>query len=247
MVICPKCGSHNSEIAKLTAAEVYGANITKWRCLDCDHEGVFPEKIIMAQVWISGHVQGILFRHSTKVKAKQLGLPVHDKEESQEICFVEDDDYVRFLKETCPEAVKPGPILDKAGKVVGQHEGIAFYTLGQRKGIGAHKSLPKYVIKIDPVKNAVVIGDQEDTLGQELIAEQVNYVSGQAPAEPLNVAAKIRYNSPEVNARLEPLADNKVKVVFNQAQRSITAGQSVVFYKGDEVIGGGIINSSTDQ
>ncbi len=190
---------------------------------------------------------GQLTKDKVRKIAKDLELPVHDKEESQEICFVEDDDYGRFLKQTYPEAVRPGPIVDQAGKVVGQHEGIAFYTLGQRKGLGHHKGRPKYVIRLDRENNTVVIGDRKDTLGKELIAEQVSYVSGVAPAGPLAVKAKIRYNSPEAEAILRDMGDGegrgrKAKVEFAEAQNAITPGQSVVFYKGDEVIGGGIIS-----
>jgi tRNA-specific 2-thiouridylase len=193
---------------------------------------------------------GELTKPEVRKLAKKYDLPVHDKEESQEICFIEDDDYGRFLKEVFPEAVKPGPILDRDGNIMGMHGGIAFYTLGQRKGIGHHKGLPKYVIEIDREKNLIVIGDQEDTLGRELIACQVNYVSGRAPEGPLAITAKIRYNSPEAEAVLYPLRDDEgsdgrrgmVRVVFKKPQRAITPGQSVVFYKGEEVIGGGIIS-----
>ena len=184
---------------------------------------------------------GEMTKKEVRIMAKELDLPVHDKEESQEICFVEDDNYGNFLKEVCPEAVKPGSILDKYGKTVGQHDGIAFYTLGQRKGIGSHKSKPKYVIRIDRETNTIIIGDQEDTLGKELIAEQVSYVSGTSPRGSLDVMAKIRYNSLEAPAVLYP-EDNRERVVFKKAQRSITPGQSVVFYKGEEVLGGGIIS-----
>jgi len=183
---------------------------------------------------------GDLTKEEVRRIAKDLKLPVHDKEESQEICFVEDDDYGRFLKEVYPEAVQPGPIVDKSGNKVGQHDGIAFYTLGQRKGIGSHKGQPKYVIGIDRESNSIIIGDDIDTLGTELIADQVNYVSGKLPEKPLNVMAKIRYNSQEEEAVLYP--GDRVKVVFSEPQRSITPGQSVVFYKGEEVLGGGIIS-----
>lgn len=183
---------------------------------------------------------GELTKEEVRKIAKDLKLPVHDKEESQEICFVEDDDYGRFLKEVYPEAVQPGPIVDKNGKKVGQHEGIAFYTLGQRKGIGSHRGMPKYVIKIDRENNTIVIGNDIDTLGTELMADQVSYISGKAPDKPLNVMAKIRYNSPEEEAVLYP--GDRAKVIFKEPQRSITPGQSVVFYQGDEVIGGGIIS-----
>ncbi len=185
---------------------------------------------------------GDLTKDKVRKIARDLKLPVHDKEESQEICFVEDDDYGRFLKETYPEAVKPGPIVDKQGKVVGQHDGIAFYTLGQRKGIGHHKGQPKYVIKLDRENNTVVIGDKDDTLARELNAEQVSYISGQAPDGELAVDAKIRYNSPADKAKLVPMGEGKAKVVFERAQSAITPGQSVVFYQGNEVIGGGIIS-----
>jgi len=181
---------------------------------------------------------GEMTKEEVRKKAKKIGLPVHDKEESQEICFVEDDDYGRFLREKCPDAVKPGKILDKNGKVVGQHDGIAFYTLGQRKGIGAHKAMPKYVVKIDPKTNTIIIGDQGDLLGKELIADQISYVSGRVPTKPLNITAKIRYNSSEAPAILYPDG----KVTFTEPQRAITPGQSVVFYRGEEVLGGGIIN-----
>jgi tRNA-specific 2-thiouridylase len=191
---------------------------------------------------------GDLTKEEVRKIAKDLNLPVHDKEESQEICFVEDNDYGRFLKEVYPEAVKPGPILDRSGNAVGMHGGIAFYTLGQRKGIGAHKGLPKYVIEIDQKNNAIVIGDDQDTFASELIADQVSFVSGNPPQTPLDITAKIRYNSPEAEGVLERYPDiresgnpGKVKIIFKEPQRSITPGQSVVFYQEEEVIGGGII------
>lgn len=185
---------------------------------------------------------GDLTKEEVRKMAKDFGLPVAEKEESQEICFIEDDDYGRFLKEVYPEAVRPGPILDRDGNIAGMHGGIAFYTLGQRRGIGAHRGLPKYVVQIDRERNAIVIGDREDTLGKELVADQVTYVSGVAPTSPLEIKAKIRYNSPEAEAVLKAQDQDKAQVIFKKPQRAITPGQSVVFYKGDEVIGGGIIS-----
>ena len=185
---------------------------------------------------------GDLTKPEVRKLAKKFGLSVHDKEESQEICFVEDDDYGRFLKEACPGIVKSGKIVDVLGNVVGKHDGVAFYTLGQRKGLGAHKGEPKYVIKIEPKENLVVIGDKIDTLSDVLLAEKMTYVSGVVPHEPMSVSAKIRYNSVEAEDKFFPLEENKAKVVFEKAQNAITPGQSVVLYKGDEVIGGGIIS-----
>ena len=189
---------------------------------------------------------GKMTKEKVRVKAKEFKLPVADKAESQEICFVEDDDYGRFLKEFYPEAVKPGPILDKGGNIVGLHGGIAFYTIGQRKGIGHHRGNPKYVVEIDRERNTVIVGDDKDTLKNELTTEDISFVSGELPTGPLEVTAKIRYNSPAAEAVLSfelgaQNTEHRAQVVFKQPQRAITPGQSVVFYDGEEVLGGGVI------
>lgn len=180
---------------------------------------------------------GEMTKDKVREKAKELKLPVAEKPESQEICFVEEDDYCRFIREQAPELVKPGEIIDLAGKVVGQHEGIAFYTIGQRKGIGHHRGAPKYVIGIDPAANTVTIGDDKDTLKKELTADNITFISGEKPVGPMEITAKIRYNSAEAAATF--YLDGRV--VFEKPQRAVTPGQAVVFYQGDEVIGGGII------
>jgi tRNA-specific 2-thiouridylase len=192
---------------------------------------------------------GEMTKEEVRQKAKGLRLPVADKGESQEICFVEDDDYGRFLREFVPEAVRPGPILDRRGNIVGMHGGIAFYTIGQRKGVGHHRGNPKYVVEIDRKRNAVVIGDQDDTLADELVAEDVSFVSSKVPPASLEVTAKIRYNSPEASGVVRLLGPSTssgqsgavVRIEFEKPQRAVTPGQSVVFYKGEEVIGGGVI------
>ncbi len=181
---------------------------------------------------------GEMKKDKVREKARKLGLPVADKAESQEICFVEDDDYGRFIRETAPELLRPGDIVDKTGNVVGRHEGIAFYTIGQRKGIGHHKGEPKYVIAIDPINNIVTIGSDPETLKSELVAADLAFISGEVPAGPLVITAKIRYNAGEAPATLYPDG----KVIFQKPQRAVTPGQSVVFYQGEEVIGGGIIS-----
>jgi tRNA-specific 2-thiouridylase len=122
------------------------------------------------------------------------------------------------------------------------HGGIAFYTVGQRKGIGHHRGNPKYVVEINRKDNSIVIGDAADTLHKELFAEEVSFISGELPAQPLEVTAKIRYNAPAAEAIVSSLGDFRAQINFKNPQRAITPGQAVVFYRGDEVLGGGTIN-----
>ncbi|MFC1496705.1 tRNA 2-thiouridine(34) synthase MnmA [Candidatus Margulisiibacteriota bacterium] len=171
--------------------------------------------------------------------AKQHGLPTAEKKESQELCFVEDDNYGRFISEKLLQAAKPGKLLDKDGNIVGEHNGIIHYTIGQKKGIGAHK-VRKFVTNIDVKNNTVTIGDDSDLMQKCLTADNLSFTTNHHPAGKLEVQAKIRYNSREEPAFLEVI-NGKAKVTFNEKQRAITPGQSVVFYFGDEMIGGGII------
>ncbi|MCG0274559.1 MAG: tRNA 2-thiouridine(34) synthase MnmA [Thermosediminibacteraceae bacterium] len=172
--------------------------------------------------------------------ARKAGLPVAEKPDSQEICFV-NTNYKDFLKENAADRIKPGPILDKRGKILGQHNGIAFYTIGQRRGLGISAGRPLYVIDIDPKRNAIIVGDENDLLTKEFIADKVNWIAFDSLTSKRHVLAKIRYNFEEKPASIFPLESGKVKVVFDEPQKSVTPGQSVVFYDGDVVLGGGII------
>jgi len=185
---------------------------------------------------------GELTKEKVRKIAGELKLPVAKKKESQEICFVEDDDYGRFLKDKISETAKPGPIIDKTGREIGRHEGIIHYTIGQRKGIGAHAA-KKYVTGIDLEKNAIIIGEDSDLLEKELVATKLNFISGIFPKKHIDLSAKVRYNGPDAPAELIPLNGKRIKVRFQKPQRAVTPGQSVVFYKGEEVIGGGIIEA----
>jgi len=185
---------------------------------------------------------GELTKEKVRRIAKEFKLPVAEKKESQEICFVEDDDYGRFLKDKISETAKPGLIIDKTGKIVGRHEGIIHYTIGQRKGIGAHAA-KKYVTGIDLEKNAIIIGEDSDLLEKELVATKLNFISGIFPKKHIDLSTKVRYNGPDAPAELIPLNGKRIKVRFQKPQRAVTPGQSVVFYKGEEVIGGGIIEA----
>ncbi len=181
-------------------------------------------------------------KEQVRAMARQRGLPVADRTESQDLCFLADNDYRRFLRVHAPEAIRPGPILDTAGRVIGEHKGLPFYTIGQREGVGIAASEALYVMEIDVTRNALVVGTKGELGRRELIATEVNYVSGRVPQEPLEITAKIRYKAVEAQALLLPLGDGRARVTFAQPQRDITPGQGVVFYQGEAVLGGGIIS-----
>ncbi|MBO8141450.1 MAG: tRNA 2-thiouridine(34) synthase MnmA [Firmicutes bacterium] len=176
--------------------------------------------------------------------AREMGLGVAAKPDSQEICFIPDNDYRRFLREYRPEAQRPGPILDIEGRVIGQHRGIAFYTVGQRKGLGIATGEPMYVVRIDPEQNALIVGRESDVFGAALTVRDVNWVSIPGLDGPRRVTAKIRYNGVETGAVIEPVDDSRVLLRFDEPQRAISPGQAAVFYDGDLLLGGGIIETA---
>ncbi len=175
---------------------------------------------------------------------KNLGLKFEDKNESQEICFIDDNNYKKFIDKNATYTVKPGYFMDIKGNIVGEHKGITNYTIGQRKGLGIALGKPIYVIDIDAENNVVIIGENKDTYSSELFANNVNFIPFDKLHKPMKVNAKIRYNAKEKPAILYPYKDNKIKLVFDEPVRAVTPGQSVVFYNGDIVIGGGIISKS---
>ena len=181
-------------------------------------------------------------KEQVRAMARQRGLSVADRAESQDLCFLLDNDYRRFLQVHAPEAIQPGPIIDTAGRVIGQHKGLPFYTIGQREGLGIAAPEALYVMQIDVARNALMVGTKAELGQRELIATEVNYVSGQIPQEPLEITAKIRYQAVGAEAILTPLENGRVQVIFAQPQRDITPGQGVVFYQGDTVLGGGTIS-----
>jgi len=180
-------------------------------------------------------------KNEVRELASSLGLRVASKRDSQEICFVPDNDYRQFLTAYRPGAQRPGPIINTAGVRFGTHAGLAGYTIGQRKGLGIAASEPLYVVDIDVATNTLVVGGQEHCFRQELIADDVNWVSRDAITQPLDVTVRIRYRVQPAPAQIMRLEDGRVLTVFKQPQRAITPGQSVVWYDGDMVIGGGTI------
>ncbi len=175
---------------------------------------------------------------------ERLQLPVR-RSESQDICFVTDGDYREFLAKNAPELVEPGPILDTSGKTIGEHQGIAFYTVGQRRGLRVAAGRRLYVVSIDPDRNAIILGSLEETRKQSILLKSVTFVSGETPTEPIVVSAKIRYNTQDVHARFEPIRNGWARLTFEKPQFAPAPGQSAVLYQGDEVIGGGIIAEAT--
>lgn len=179
---------------------------------------------------------------ATRKLARELGLRVAAKPESQDICFIPDD-YGRFLEKYAPAALRSGPILNRRGEVLGQHRGIAFYTIGQRRGLGVATGQPLYVVALDAQRNAVIVGREGELYASELVADQVNWIAIERLEGSMEVEVKVRYRTPEAPATLRPLEANWVHLHFRQPQRAVTPGQAVVFYQGDTVIGGGRILS----
>jgi tRNA-specific 2-thiouridylase len=173
--------------------------------------------------------------------ARKRGLPVASKEESMELCFVSDDDYRRFLRERAPQAVKPGPILSSSGQEIGQHQGLAFYTVGQRRGLGIAAPEALYVLRLDTEQNALIVGPERELGRSSLHATEVNYPSGQPPEGPVPVQAKIRYRAAFADATWTPLPGGQARVEFAAPLRDITPGQAVVAYQDDLVLAGGMI------
>lgn len=174
-------------------------------------------------------------------KAAALGLTVADKPDSQEICFVPDQDYARFITEYRPGSSQPGLIRHSDGRVLGEHNGIIHYTIGQRKGLGIATGTPLYVIAIDPVTHEVIVGENDKVFAKRLIASDLNWISVPGLDQPMEIEAKIRYSAKAVPALVNPRSAGQVEVIFQSPQRAITPGQAVVFYRGDWLLGGGTI------
>jgi tRNA-uridine 2-sulfurtransferase len=170
--------------------------------------------------------------------AAEMRLGLEDKPDSADICFVPDGDYASFVQARLPQTA--GAIRDASGAVVGEHAGIARYTVGQRRGIGVATGEKRFVTAIDPELNVITIGSESDLMASALLAEHVNWV-GARPDAPIRAAVKIRYRTPAAPATVTPLEGGGARVEFDAPQRAITPGQAAVFYDGDEVLGGGAI------
>lgn len=185
---------------------------------------------------------GELSKAEVRALAAARGFRVAQKPESQEICFVPDDNYGRFLRAETPEIATPGPIVDTAGRVLGTHQGVAFYTIGQRRGLGITANTPLFVVRLDPAANTVVVGAAEELLARQAIAEDVIYGKW-APETldaPRRVLATLRYKMQAQPATAQREGD-RLCVTFDEPQRAVTPGQALVCYDGDDVVAGGTI------
>jgi tRNA-specific 2-thiouridylase len=184
---------------------------------------------------------GGLDKPRVRAIARERGLPVADKAESQEICFVPDDDYARFVERESPGEDRSGPIVDADGRELGRHGGVHRFTVGQRRGLGLSSARPLYVLAVRPESRSVVVGDEAGLQADRLVARDVNWLSIPEPPEPVRARARVRYRHAEADALLRPLGGGRVEVLFDAAQRAVTPGQAAVFYDGDVCLGGGWI------
>src|SRR5208283_2065766 len=180
-------------------------------------------------------------KQETRQVARARQLKTAEKEESMEICFVPDNDYGKFLSAAQLAQKHRGEIVSLEGRVLGHHEGIEFYTVGQRKGLGLSSPKPLYVVELDSVNNRVVVGDDSALDRDEFTVERCNWIAFEEPPAELAVSAKIRYNHPGTPALVRPQPGGAAKVRLLAPQRAITPGQACVFYDGDLVLGGGWI------
>ncbi len=184
---------------------------------------------------------GHLNKAEVKRIALEMGLADAIRYESQDICFIPDNNLHSFIREHISS--QPGDIIDTKGNILGRHKGLAYYTVGQRQGLRLTSNKRLYVLRLEAESNKLIVGSQDQLFTSQLFASHLSWISGKAPEKTDNITAKVRYKSPEVGAKLY-LNKNTVEVYFAQPQRAIAPGQSIVFYRGKEVLGGGIIEYS---
>ena len=184
---------------------------------------------------------GELTKPEVRRLAEEWRLPVARKPESQDICFVPYKNYGEFMEKHAPGSIREGPIVDRAGNLLGRHYGTAFHTVGQRRGLGVATGAPLYVTEIRADSNTVVVGSLDELLKPTCLLEDVNFVSIPELSGPLRVQARIRYRAEPAPAEISPAGDGRVLVRFDEPQRAVTPGQAVVFYHDDVVVGGGTI------
>jgi tRNA-uridine 2-sulfurtransferase len=185
-------------------------------------------------------------KHEVREMAHKYKLPVAERAESQDLCFLANNDYRDFLTRNASLASRPGPIVNNQGQVLGEHKGLAFYTIGQRKGLGLVSDKPIYVLNKDVENDILIVGGEEQLGCKELLASNLNWISGSIPSTTFRAQVKIRYKADFAWATVIPQNDDTMKVIFEHPLRDITAGQFAAFYDGDCVLGAGIIKYRSD-
>jgi tRNA-specific 2-thiouridylase len=212
-------------------------------CTGCDaskDQSYFLWPLDQVQLAHARFPVGALTKAEVRARAGALGLATAATPESQELCFVAGD-YRTLLRAQAPEAFVPGPMLDETGRQVGVHAGLGAYTVGQRRGLGLGGGVPRYVLRLDAARNAVIVGPQTGLAVERLAAEAVNWIAVPGLTGTLAVEARLRHRAPRVPATLEPEGPDRVHVALGRVQGAVSPGQSVVFYDGDVVVGGGVI------
>ncbi len=173
--------------------------------------------------------------------AVAFGLPTADRADSQDLCFLAGQDYREFIRHNAPQIAHPGPIVNRDGKILGEHQGLAYYTIGQRRGLDLSSPVPLYVLSKQVDSNTLVVGKAQELGRSALTAVEVNWPSGEPPTAAFPAEVKIRYTAKEAPAEVTPLEGGRAEVRFTEPQRDITSGQAAVFYDGDLLLGGGVI------
>lgn len=204
-------------------------------------QSYFLYTLSQAQLARAAFPLGRMTKEETRKVARSLDLAISEKPSSQDICFLGDGDYREFLTRRFPEALAPGPIVDTRGKVLGSHAGIANYTAGQRRGLGVAAGVPLYVIETDRTSQTVVVGTREEAVRESMTLAHLNWIAFDEPADLFRSTVRIRHRHVEVPSVVSRKGDGRVEVLFSQPQIGVAPGQSAVFYDGDVVIGGGII------
>jgi tRNA-specific 2-thiouridylase len=185
---------------------------------------------------------GDLTKDKVREMAAEMELPVTKRKESREICFIPDNDYPSFVRKHLTAEYKSGLIVDTKGNILGKHNGVINYTIGQRKGLGVSSREPLYVVDIDNSNNTVIVGGKQEIYADEFVVKDLNWIAIEKIIDPMTVKTKIRYLHPEAESVITKLKDSTVHVKFSKPQMAITPGQAAVFYIGDTVVGGGTID-----
>lgn len=190
---------------------------------------------------------GAMTKPEVRDHARQFGLPISNRPDSQDLCFLAGDDYRNFLERHAPHTISPGPIINPQGITIGEHQGLAFYTIGQRKGLGISSQSPQYVLSKIIETNTLVVGEENDLGEQLLVAKDNTWIRGAQPTGSFRAQVKIRYKARQAWATVTPAENNQAMVEFDEPQRDITPGQAAVYYDGDTVLGGGIITRKKEK